>query len=230
MSYEERVNRAIQNKDEKAIISLIEEDIPASEATVKAKEQAIGGLAQLYVDQNTPEKIKSIAEKFSDRLSIFSKPRLAKVTKGLVDYIAKVPGSEKLQIELSEWMVEWCVREKRTYLKHRIELKLAGLLLDVGEPDRATRVIEPILTEVRKADDKLLLVELYLLESKINHRIRNFAKAKASLTASRANANNVYCQPSLIAEIDLMSGILYAQDQDYKTSYSYFYEALEPMM
>lgn len=83
---------------------------------------------------------------------------------------------------------------------------------------------------MRKADDKLLLVELYLLESKINYRIRNFAKAKASLTASRANANNVYCQPSIIAEIDLMSGILYAQDQDYKTSYSYFYEALEPLL
>lgn len=126
--------------------------------------------------------------------------------------------------------MEWCVKEKRTYLKHRIEVRLASLLLDVGYPDEATRVIEPILIEVRKADDKLLLVELYLLESKINYRIRNFAKAKASLTASRANANNVYCSPSLIAEIDLMAGILYAQDQDYKTSYSYFYEALEPLM
>jgi len=111
-----------------------------------------------------------------------------------------------------------------------MELKLAGLYLDVGEPDKGMKIIEPILVEVRKADDKLLLVELYLLESKINYKVKNYAKAKASLTASRANANNVYCQPSIIAEIDLMSGILYAQDQDYKTSYSYFYEALEPLM
>ena len=86
------------------------------------------------------------------------------------------------------------------------------------------------MIEVRKADDKLLLVELYLLESKINYHIKNYAKAKASLTASRANANNVYCQPSILAEIDLMSGILYAHDQDYKTAYSYFYEALEPLI
>lgn len=92
------------------------------------------------------------------------------------------------------------------------------------------KIIEPILIEVRKEDDKLLLVELYLQESKINYHIKNYAKSKASLTASRANANNVYCQPAIMAEIDLMSGILYAQEQDYKTGYSYFYEALEPLM
>ncbi len=124
---------------------------------------------------------------------------MAKITKGLVDYIAKVKGSERLQIDLSIWLIDWCIEEKRTYLKHRMELKLSTLYLEVGEPEKAQKVIEPILIEVRKADDKLLLVELYLLESKINHKICNFAKAKASLTASRANANNVYCQPSIIA-------------------------------
>ena len=110
MSYEERVGRAIKANDEQGLIALIEEDIAVSDSAIKAKEQAIGGLAQLYVDQRTPEKIKSIAVNFAHRLNIFSKPRLAKVTKGLVDYIAKVPGSEQLQIELSEWMVEWCIK------------------------------------------------------------------------------------------------------------------------
>lgn len=88
---------------------------------------------------------------------------MAKITKGLVDYVAKVPNSEQTQIKLCIWLVEWCVQEKRTYLKHRMELKLAALYLDVGEPDKGTKIIEPILVEVRKADDKLLLVELYLL-------------------------------------------------------------------
>jgi 26S proteasome regulatory subunit N6 len=74
-----------------------------------------------------------------------------------------------------------------------MELKLSTLYLEVGEPEKVLKVIELIF------DDKLLLVELYLLESKINHKICNFAKAKASVTASRANANNVYCQPSIIA-------------------------------
>ena len=34
----------------------------------------------------------------------------------------------------------------------------------------------------------------------------------------------------MIAEIDLMSGVLYSHELDYKTGYSYFYEALEPLM
>jgi 26S proteasome regulatory subunit N6 len=230
MSYEERVATALREGNEGQLLELIGEEIEAAEANIRAKESAITGLAQLYVDRSLPERIQAIAVNYAHRLSVFSKPRLAKITKGLVDYIAKVPHSERLQIELSKWLIDWCIAEKRTYLKHRMELRLSSLLLEVGEPDRATKIIEPILVEVRKADDKLLLVELYLLESKINYKVKNYAKAKASLTASRANSNNVYCQPGIIAEIDLMSGILYAQDQDYKTSYSFFYEALEPLM
>ena len=77
---------------------------------VKAKESAINGLAQFYVDSNTPEKIKSIATDLSQYFTVFSKPRMAKITKSLVDFIAKVPGSENLQINLSEYLVDWCIK------------------------------------------------------------------------------------------------------------------------
>lgn len=66
---------------------------------------------------------------------------MAKITKNLVDYIAKVPRTENLQIELSEYLVEWCVKEKRTYLKNRIELKLAGLYRETGNPSKSLTII-----------------------------------------------------------------------------------------
>jgi 26S proteasome regulatory subunit N6 len=66
---------------------------------------------------------------YNEHFSTFSKPRLAKIVKSLVDYIALVPRTERLQIELSEYLIQWCIKEKRTYLKNRIELKLAALYL-----------------------------------------------------------------------------------------------------
>lgn len=48
---------------------------------------------------------------------------------------------------------------------------------------------EGLTKEVRKSDDKHLLVEVQLAESVIHFKLRNLAKSKAALTASRACAN-----------------------------------------
>lgn len=61
MSYEERVGRAISEKSESGLVALIEEEIEATEESVRAKESALNGLAQLYVDRNEPGQIQSIA-------------------------------------------------------------------------------------------------------------------------------------------------------------------------
>lgn len=39
-------------------------------------------------------------------------------------------------------------------------------------------IIDVLLKEVRKADDKHLLVEISLVEAKIYHSLENYAKAK----------------------------------------------------
>ena len=72
------------------------------------------------------------------------------------------------------------------------------------------------MTEARKIDDKHLLVEVQLLESRVF--FANYAKSRASLTACRAAANAIYCNPLLQASIDNQAGIVNAQDKDFKTA------------
>jgi 26S proteasome regulatory subunit N6 len=121
----------------------------------------------------------------------------------------------------------WCKREKRAFLRQRIEFRLAGLYLDALDYNASTKLINPLLREVKRIDDKALLIEIQLLEARVHHAVKNLSKTRASLTSARTTANAIYVPPLLQAEIDMMAGILSAEEKDYKTAYSYFYEAFE---
>jgi 26S proteasome regulatory subunit N6 len=91
----------------------------------------------------------------------------------------------------------------------------------------ALTLINGLLRELKRLDDKLMLVEVQLLESRVYHALGNVSKARAALTSARTSAASVYTPPLLQANLDMQSGMLHTMDQDFNTAYSYFIEALD---
>jgi 26S proteasome regulatory subunit N6 len=99
--------------------------------------------------------------------------------------------------------------------------------IDSSSHREALALINSLLRELKRLDDKMILTEVHLLESRVNHALSNLPKAKAALTSARTAANSIYCPPLLQAQLDAQSGVLHAEDKDYKTAFSYFFETLE---
>ncbi|GAB2296678.1 26S proteasome regulatory subunit rpn6 [Dionaea muscipula] len=221
---------ALEAKDpSEAILILyrVLENPSSSSEALRIKEQAITNLTELLRQENRAEDLRSLLTQLRPFFSLIPKAKTAKIVRGIIDAVAKIPGTSDLQISLCKEMVQWTRVEKRTFLRQRVEARLASLLMDTKEYSEALTLLSGLIKEVRRLDDKLLLVDIELLESKLHFSLRNLPKAKASLTAARTAANAIYVPPAQQGTIDLQSGILHAEEKDYKTGYSYFFEAFE---
>ena len=127
--------------------------------------------------------------------------------RNLLSLFSGIPNSQQTQIAVLNDNIEWAKREKRIFLKQSLETRLISLYvsnicrfrlllsliivvfarqLETQQHKPALVLIETLLTELRRLDDKMILTEVHLLESRVYRGIGNLAKAKvrASLAAS----------------------------------------------
>lgn len=198
------------------------------EEGIREKENAISELGNIYSNKKMAKDLADLILLTRPFLAQISKAKAGRLVRSLVDLFLDLEAGTGREIELIKECIEWASSERRTFLKQALEARLMGLYADNERYEESLRLGSTLLKDLKKLDDKILLVEVQLMESQVYYRVGNLQKSRAALTSSRTTANSIYCPPRLQAALDMLSGILHAADErDFKTAYSYFYEAFE---
>merc|ERR1711935_412248 len=202
-----------------------------SEEILRDQEANILQLGEKLREEGKTKEMTDLIQKVRHFLRFMSKAKAAKLVRGLVDMFLEMertdPRGER-EVQLCKECIEWAKEEKRTFLRQSLESRLVGLYFETERYLEALALGSALLKELKKLDDKNLLVDVQLLECKTYHALGNLPKARAALTSARTTANSIYVPPRVQAQLDLQSGILHAsEEKDFKTAFSYFYEAFE---
>uniref|UniRef100_A0A8C5X4H2 Proteasome 26S subunit, non-ATPase 11 n=1 Tax=Malurus cyaneus samueli TaxID=2593467 RepID=A0A8C5X4H2_9PASS len=208
---------------------LVKRDVQENdEEAVQVKEQSILELGSLLAKTGQAEELGGLLKYVRPFLNSISKAKAARLVRSLLDLFLDMEAATGQEVDLCLECIEWAKSEKRTFLRQALEARLVSLYFDTKRYQEALQLGSQLLRELKKMDDKALLVEVQLLESKTYHALSNLPKARAALTSARTTANAIYCPPKLQAALDMQSGIIHAaEEKDWKTAYSYFYEAFE---
>jgi len=206
---------------------------PPSEEALRDQEANILQLGERFREEGRRSEMTDLIQKVRVVLKYMSKAKAAKLVRGLVDMFLEMKSTTQddngeLGVQVCKECIEWAKEERRTFLRQSLESRLIGLYYDTNRFKDALDLGSTLLKELKKLDDKNLLVEVQLLESKTYHALGNLPKARAALTSARTTANSIYVPPKIQAQLDLQAGILHAsEERDFKTAFSYFYEAFE---
>nr|CDJ89185.1 Proteasome component region PCI domain containing protein [Haemonchus contortus] len=159
---------------------------------------------------------------------VVGRAKASKLIRVLMEYCLMINQENSEKVKLVKECIEWATSNCRIFLRRALEARLIRLYNDIGLHVEAQRIAGPLIAELKKIEDRELIMEVTLEESKSAFALKNFGKAKTSLVLARSNANGAYVSTQMQAALDLQSGILYSADEkDFKTAYSYCYEALE---
>ncbi|KAK5131179.1 hypothetical protein LTR08_001265 [Meristemomyces frigidus] len=199
----------------------------SNDKAVRDFENALMGLGELYRDQKRTQDLATLIQQTRDVLTSFARAKTAKLVRQLLDLFTAIPNTLDTQVSVTKSCIDWAISQRQGFLRQGLEVRLVGLYMQKQSYYDALTLINTLLKELKRLDDKLVLVEVQLLESRVYHALGNVPKGRAALTSARTSAASVYCPPLLQAGLDMQSGQLHAEDSDFNTAFSYFIEAME---
>lgn len=174
--------------------------------------------AQRFKEEKNEIGFQDLINKMRFYLPQVSKARAAKLVRALVDMFLEMDNIDSnLQVQVCKECIEWATNEKRTFLRQSLEARLVAVYYDTKRYAEALQLGSQLLKELKKMDDKNLLVEVQLLESKTYHALGNLPRARAALTSARTTANSIYCPPAMQAALDLQSGNIFLKQSIFST-------------
>ena len=78
----------------------------------------------MYTEGKRFDDMMSLLKSNNEFFSIIPKAKTAKIVRSILNIVATIPDSLEIQINLCKDVVQWCVAEKRTFLRQRIEAKV----------------------------------------------------------------------------------------------------------
>uniref|UniRef100_A0A1I7SU79 PCI domain-containing protein n=2 Tax=Bursaphelenchus xylophilus TaxID=6326 RepID=A0A1I7SU79_BURXY len=195
---------------------------------IREREDSIIKLGNLLASSKRTHELRQMIEETRPFLVALGKAKAAKLVRDLVDMCLKIDQDGDIKVELVQESIQWASAQNRNFLRQTLQGRLVRLYNDLGRYPQALQQATELVRELKKVDDKDLIVEVQLEESKACYHLSSLAKARAALTSARTTANSMYISPAMQADLDMQSGILHAADErDFQTAYSYFYEAFE---
>ncbi|CCF75573.1 26S proteasome regulatory subunit N6 [Babesia microti strain RI] len=174
--------------------------------------------------------IGGVIKVFNDNepfLSMIPMAKMGKIIKCILERMLLVKFDINSILKVFVKFKNWCDQQKRTFLGYRIEIKIIILLVFKKEFALALKRISSLITSLKLLEDKQFLLDAYILQSKIYLFISNYALMKMSLSNAKNVSINLNTPSYVNGELDLLSGLISLHEKDYKTAYSYFYEAYE---
>lgn len=200
----------------------------SSEAEIKRCEDLILSYSKQLSIEKDIAGIRTLVEAIRIFYDLIGKARASKLIRDIVEYALAIDQGKEEKIDLLKNCIDWATSNKREFLRRCLQARLIRLYNEMNDFINAQKLGQELSKELKKLEDRELLIEVSVEESRSAFNLNNLAKAKSALLTAKTSANSAFASPQLQASVDLQSGVLYsAEERDYKTSFSYFYEAFE---